>query len=318
MKRRFLAPALLLNLFAAAGVVRAQGAEVHVLPVQGNIYMLVGTGGNTTVQIGKDGVLVVDPQQAAMSSKVIAAIRQLSDQPIRYLINTQFREDHTGGNANVAKAGERLVPTGGAGGLGQVIGQTADSAQIFAHLNVLARMTKQGVPSEYWPTDTFATPKKELFINNEAIQIIHEPAAHTDGDTIIFFRRSDVISTGDVFIKTGYPVIDIENGGSINGIIDALNQIIDLAIPQEKQEGGTMVIPGHGRLCDEADVVEYRDMLTIIRDRIQDMIRKGMTAQQVEAARPTLDYDPLYGSDSGPWTTKMFVGAVYRSLSKKQ
>jgi glyoxylase-like metal-dependent hydrolase (beta-lactamase superfamily II) len=179
-------------------------------------------------------------------------------------------------------------------------------------------MTKQRVPSEYWPTDTFSTPKKELFINGEGIQIIHEPAAHTDGDTIIFFRRSDVISTGDVFIKTGYPVVDIANGGSINGIIKALNEIIDLAIPREKQEGGTMIIPGHGRLCDEADVVEYRDMLTIIRDRVQDMIKKGMTLEQVEAARPTLDYDPLYGSASGPVTTKMFVENVYYSLSRKQ
>ena len=279
--------------------------------------MLVGTGANTTVQIGKDGVLIVDPQTADLSSQLITAIRQLSDQPIRYLINTQFGEDHTGGNANVAKAGERLVPTGGAGGLGRVLGQTADSAQIFSHLDVLTRMTKQGIPSEYWPTDTFSTPKKELFLNGEAVQIIHEPSAHSDGDTITFFRRSDVISTGDIFITTGYPVIDLEHGGSINGVLDALNQIIDLAIPQEKQEGGTMIIPGHGRLCDEADVVEYRDMLTIIRDRVQDMIGKGMTLQQVEIARPTLDYDPLYGADSGAWTTKMFVDSVYRSLSKK-
>jgi glyoxylase-like metal-dependent hydrolase (beta-lactamase superfamily II) len=312
--------ALVLGLLAAGNITRGLPleSEIHVLPVQGNIYMLVGSGSNTTVQIGKDGVLIVDPQTADVSPKIITAVRQLSDQPIRYIINTQFGEDHTGGNANVSKAGERLVPTGGAGGLGQALGRTADAAQIFAHLNVLASMTKQRVPSEYWPTDTFSTPKKELFINGEGIQIIHEPAAHTDGDTIIFFRRSDVISTGDVFIKTGYPVVDIANGGSINGIIKALNEIIDLAIPREKQEGGTMIIPGHGRLCDEADVVEYRDMLTIIRDRVQDMIKKGMTLEQVEAARPTLDYDPLYGSASGPVTTKMFVENVYYSLSRKQ
>jgi len=171
--------------------------------------------------------------------------------------------------------------------------------------------------SAAWPTDTYFTKKKELFFNGEPIEIFHEPSAHTDGDSLVFFRHSDVISAGDLFVTTTYPVIDLERGGNIQGIIGALNHILDIAIPKEKQEGGTYVIPGHGRLCDEADVLEYRDMVTIIRDRIQDLVKKGMTLDQVKAARPTLDYDGRYGAKTGFWTTDMFIEAVYRSLAKK-
>jgi glyoxylase-like metal-dependent hydrolase (beta-lactamase superfamily II) len=173
-------------------------------------------------------------------------------------------------------------------------------------------------PTGAWPTDTYHGDSQELFFNGEAIQMFHPKPAHTDGDSIVFFRRSDVVSTGDIFMTTNYPIIDVQNGGSINGVVDALNFILDITIPSEKQEGGTMVIPGHGRLCDEADVVEYRDMVTIIRERVQDMIKKGMTIEQVRTARPTRDYDPLYGSTSGSWTTDMFVEAVYKSLSAKK
>ena len=125
------------------------------------------------------------------------------------------------------------------------------------------------------------------------------------------------MSTGDVFVTTSYPIIDQQRGGSINGILKALNYLLDLAIPKDKQEGGTYIIPGHGRLCDEADLLEYRDMITIIRDRIEDLVKKGRTLEQVKAAKPTLDYDGRYGSDSGPWTTAMFIEAVFRDLSKK-
>jgi glyoxylase-like metal-dependent hydrolase (beta-lactamase superfamily II) len=148
--------------------------------------------------------------------------------------------------------------------------------------------------------------------------MIHRPAAHTDGDTMVYFRGSDVLSTGDLFVPNSYPVIDLARGGSIQGVIDALNEILDIAIPEFRLEGGTMIIPGHGRLCDVADVAYYRDMVTIIRDRIQDMIRKGMTVEQVKAAKPTIEYDGVYGSTSGFWTTDMFVEAVYKSLSANQ
>ncbi|MCZ0953863.1 MAG: hypothetical protein OXJ56_14940, partial [Rhodospirillaceae bacterium] len=133
---------------------------------------------------------------------------------------------------------------------------------------------------------------------------------------LVFFRRSDVVSTGGIFTPESYPVIDLARGGSVQGVIDALNRIIRIAVPEDKQEGGTKVIPGHGRLCEEADVVEYRDMVTIIRDRVQALINDGMSLEEIQAARPSLDYDTEYGSDTGAWTTEMFVEAVYRSLGE--
>jgi glyoxylase-like metal-dependent hydrolase (beta-lactamase superfamily II) len=292
-------------------------AEVHILPVQGNVSMLVGAGGNITVQAGKDGVLLVDAGLAPMADKVSAAIKTISQRPLRYIIDTHVHADHTGGN-------EALAKTGGIIAGGNFAGSTPDIgnvATIIAHERVQQRMAEQTTPKlsdDMLPRDTYFTSKKEIFFNGEAIQILYQPAAHTDGDSLVFFRRSDVISTGDIFTPIGYPVIDLERGGSFNGMIDALNRIIDLTIPADKQEGGTYVIPGHGRLCDEADVVEYRDMATIIRDRIRDMVKKGMTLEQVRAAKPTLDYDPEYGATTGFWTTDKFIEAAYKSLSEKK
>jgi glyoxylase-like metal-dependent hydrolase (beta-lactamase superfamily II) len=284
--------------------------QVHVLPVQGNVYMLVGAGGNVTAQIGNEGVLLVDTQFAPMSDKILAAVRQLTNKPIRYIINTHVHPDHIGGNEKLAKAGERL--SSGENFLGE-------GAAVLSHGLTYNRMNGQApgeatLPVTLWPTDPFFTPKKEIFFNGEAIELIHQPAAHTDGDLIVFFRRSDVVSAGDIFVTTTYPVIDLQRGGTINGLLDSLNRILDIAIPADKQEGGTQIIPGHGRLSDEADVFEFRNMLTIIRDRIQDMVQKGMTLQQIMAAKPTEDYDPRYGVTTGPWTTDMFIEAVYRSL----
>ena len=174
------------------------------------------------------------------------------------------------------------------------------------------------IPAAAYPTSTFIGDDKKLFFNGEGIHIIHQPAAHTDGDSIVFFRRSDVISTGDIFTTTNYPVIDLAAGGTINGIIDGLNKVIDLIIPVYGQEGGTLVIPGHGRLSDMGDVVNYREMATIVRDRVQDMVNKGMTLDQVKAAKPTRDYDPVYGSTTGFWTTEAFVEAVFKTLKPKR
>lgn len=283
--------------------------EVHVLPVQGNVYMLVGAGSNITVQIGTDGVLVVDAQYASLSDKILAAIRTVSKGPIRYLINTTYDADHTGGNEPIRKAGSTIA----GGNVAGDIQDAAEGAQIVAHDNVLKRMGNR--PSAAWPTSTFLGDEKKLFFNGEGIAIIHQPVAHTDGDSIVFFRRSDVISTGDIFTTNSYPVIDLAAGGSIQGVIDGLNRLVDMIIPVYGQEGGTLVIPGHGRLSDLGDVINCREMTIIIRDRIQDMIKKGMTLEQVKAARPTRDYDPLYGSVPG-WTADMFVEAVYKSLKK--
>jgi cyclase len=283
--------------------------DVHVLPVQGNVYMLVSAGSNITVQVGNDGVLIVDAAYAPLSEKVLAAIRTLSKGPIRYLINTSFDPDHTGGNEPLRKAGSTIA----GGNVSGDIQDAAEGAQILAQDNVMQRMSKR--PSGAWPTSTYLNDQKKLFFNGEGIAIIHQPAAHTDGDSIVFFRRSDVISTGDIFNTTSYPVIDLESGGSIQGLIDALNRLVDMIIPVYGQEGGTLIIPGHGRLSDFGDVLNFREMTIIIRDRIQDMIKKGMTLDQVKAARPTRDYDPLYGSVPG-WTKDMFIEAVYKSLKK--
>jgi cyclase len=317
--RPVIAAALAAALMCVAPAARAQRGEglappqLAVWPVRDNLYMLVGAGGNTTVQVGEDGVLVVDTKLATGSEALLRAIAQISSAPIRYVINTHAHADHVGGNEQIARAGSTIAG-------GNVSGTIADAsvgATVIAHENVLVRMSAQDSPPpfEAWPTDTFFVPQKDLFFNGEAVQIHHLPTAHTDGDSLVFFRRSDVISAGDVFSTTLYPVIRPEDGGGINGVIAALNAIIALTVPEEKQEGGTMVIPGHGRLADEADVVEYRDMVTIVRDRVAAMIEMGMSLRQVQAAKPTRDYDGRYGADSGSWTTEQFVEAVYRSLS---
>ncbi|HTR35487.1 MAG TPA: MBL fold metallo-hydrolase [Bryobacteraceae bacterium] len=293
--------------------------QVHVLHVQGNVYMLVGAGGNITLQVGDMGVLMVDTGLADMADKVIAAIEKLSPhKPLQYIINTHVHPDHTGGNIKLHDFGVTITGA-------NVTGDIADAskgAAIIAHQNVLDRMSaptgeKSPFPADAWPTDTFLGDRKVMFFNDEPVQILHYKAAHTDGDSIVFFRHSDVISTGDIFVTTGYPFIDLQRGGSIQGEIDALNHLLDLAIPKHDEEGGTYIIPGHGRLCDRWELIEYRDMVTIIRDRIQAMIKKGMTLDQIKASRPTMDYDARYGHDTGFGTTDQFVEAVYKSLSEK-
>jgi glyoxylase-like metal-dependent hydrolase (beta-lactamase superfamily II) len=299
---------------AAMTVCLAQNpaSELHALPVQGNVTMLVGAGGNVAVQAGSEGVLLVDTGLAAMTDKLGAEIKKLSSEPIRYIINTNLNIDHTGGNAALAKTGSSL------GGFGP--GATR-GAVVIAHQEVLDRMSAPapaGQPAWNYddaPQDVFAARQKTLYFNGESVVIYHEPHAHTDGDSIVYFRRSDAIATGDIFVTTSFPEIDIAKGGTIQGEIEALNDIIDLAVPADKEEGGTMIIPGHGRLCDQFDVVDYRNMITIIYERIQDLVKKGNTLEQIKAARPTRDYDHRFGQNGA---TDRFVTAIYTNLTAKK
>jgi glyoxylase-like metal-dependent hydrolase (beta-lactamase superfamily II) len=288
--------------------------EIHVLPVQGNLYMLVGDGGNIAVQTGEQAPMVVNSGAGELTDKVIAAIRKLSDKPIQFIVNTNFTKDFTGGNARLRAAGHDPSVEGSF-----FSGQFADAgrgATIIGHQNAQNHMEALKLAPESWPSDTFFEGRRRKFHNGEAVEMFYEPKATTDSDTIVHFRRSDVIATGDIFSTTSFPPIDIKNGGSIQGEIQALDQILDRTVYQHDEEGGTLIIPGHGRLCDEWEVAEYRDMLVIIRDRVADLIRSGASLEKVKSARVTADYDDRFGANSGPWTTDMFVDAVYTSLKK--
>jgi cyclase len=330
--------------------------EVHVMPVQGNVYMLVADGTNITASVGPEGVLVVNAGTAQMAPKILTAINQLANsvvsppapntcfgvnckgawgwsspyfdavvssptppKPIRYVIDTSATPDHIGGNEKIATAG--FFPRV-AGGFGAAVANVGRGASIVAHENVLNAMSAKGsgFPPSAQPTDTFFDELYKLpeFFNGEAVILYSAPSANTDGDSFVFFRHSEVIAAGDLFSTVSYPVIDLNKGGSIQGVIDGLNHILDLAVPEYRSQGGTMIVPGRGRLSDTADLASYRNMLTMVRDRVKDLTKKGMTLQQIKAARPTMDFDGRYGSTTGPWTTDMFVEAVYRSLQEKK
>jgi len=309
----------------AAGVwLRVQGSqespEPEVLQLRPNFYMIAGAGGNIGVQVGVDGVVVVDAGAATKAEAVVAAIKKITTRPIRYLINTSAEPDHVGGNEVVAKAGQTLFtnPTGA----GLVENFLGGGASILATESVLTRMSAPSgsgtsFPTAALPTETFTEVRKYMYLNGEGIEVLRQPAAHSDGDAIVFFRRSDVIIAGDVLDLDRFPVIDVGKGGSVQGEIAALQKLVDTAIPSVpivSREEGTLIIPGHGRVCDQLDVVEYRDMVTIVRDRIRDLIKQGLTLEQIKATSPTRGYTRRYGSDNGPWTTNQFVEAVYRSL----
>ena len=288
---------------------------LDILKVQGQVYMVAGAGGNVVVQTGDEGVLVVDTGAPGQSAKVLDAVAALSPRRLRFMINTSADPDHIAGNGDVVQSvGFRGNRPGQVVGGGGNPGGANAGALTMAHEGALTRMVNAGISGEALPISTFFGLRKEFFSNGEAVQLLHQPAAHTDGDVIVVFRKSDVVATGDIFVPHAYPVIDTARGGTVDGLIDALNNILDVTIPERNQMGGTRVIPGHGRISNEAEIVDYRDMVTIVRDRVQEMIKKGMTPQQIKAARPALEYDGYYGAASGPSSPDGFLDAVYRSL----
>lgn len=307
-------PVILIALLGCAALAFAQkGASAparepfEVVRVRPNIYMLASMSGNVIVELangpGRDGVLLVNTGPMRLTSRIMAEIRKLSDQPIRFILNTSADENHVGGNADFAA----FTP-------GTNVLARDNGAAVFAQDNVLTRMSSpaSNVPPQGWPTITFDEMKAFPF-NGESIVMFAERNAHSDGDSIVHFRGSNVVAAGDIFLTTGYPVIDVQRGGSIQGELKALNHIIDITVPEIMQEGGTLVIPGVGRLCDEADVTEYRDMLTIFRDRVADLIKKGKTLAEVKQARLSRDYDGRYSTPA--WTGEMLIEAIYKSLS---
>ena len=290
--------------------------EIHVLPVRGGVYMLVGDGGNIVVQVGDQGAFVVDTGSGQLTDKVLAAIRRLSPKPIQFIANTSFHPAYTGGNEKLKLAGSdpSLVGTF----LALSTPGVGSTASILAHENVVGRMNgsmgNPATPPESWPIDTYLADRLRRFHNGDSIEMFYAPNASTDGDSFVHFRREDVIVTGDVFNTTQYPFIDVANGGSVQGEIEALTAMLGSTVFQHSGEGGTYVVPGRGYLCDEHEVVEYRDMVAIIRDRVKAMIASGATLAQVKTAKVTADYDTRYGANSGAWTTENFVEAVYASL----
>ena len=331
----------------------AQNADLHVMPIRGNVFVIVGGGSNVTVSAGVDGILVVDAGSAAMADKMLATITEIdrassepgrlttcvgpscypsgslgpftafgwagpsynaviaspkAPKPIRWILQTTVDAEHTGGTPKLALAGK----TYNGGEAGRLIGDITP-ATVVGHENILKRMTEAKFPEAGWPTETYYIPtyKMSQYINGEGIQMYHAPAAITDTDSIVYFRFSDVISAGDVYTPGRYPMIDTAKGGTVRGEIDALNKVIEIAFPEYRHQGGTMIVGGHGRLGDTADVAIYRNMVVVVRDRLLDMKKQGMTLLQVKAAKPTLDYDGIYGSPD------KFIDAVYQTLPTK-
>jgi glyoxylase-like metal-dependent hydrolase (beta-lactamase superfamily II) len=290
---------------------KAPPGGLETIQIRPNFYVIFGDGGNIAVQVGVDGVVLVDSGTADKADQVVAIIKKLTDKPIRYIINTSAEPDHFGGNEKIAAVGNAFV------NLAQFAG--APAADVLAREEVSLRLSAADppLPAGDMPTETWTMQTKSMYVNGDGIQMIHAPAAHADGDIVVFFRRVDVIVAGDIFDLRRFPFIDVANGGTIQGEIDALNRLLVLAIPPVPltyKEDRTFIVPGHGRIADHAELVDYRDMLTVIRDVIESQIKKGMTLEQIQATNPTAGYRARYGADTGPWTTKMFVEAVYKSL----
>ncbi len=300
-----------LALLATLGVSTAMGQSLRTTHVEGPIWLISGAGGNVVVSAGDNGILLVDSGSAEYSADLLRAIESISDGTIRYIVNTRLHPDRVGGNAAIRAAGDTFT-----GGNATQIGGVDVGAAVIGHENLLLRMVLDadfGV--ELQPTETFFVPRFDLYFNNEPVEVIYQPNAMDDTNSVVHFRRSDVIAAGDVFRLDSWPYIDLDNGGSIEGVLDALNNLLDIAIADTLSEGGTLIVPGHGRICDESDLLRYRDMVTIVHDRIRAWMDRGMSLEEIKQAEPAFEYDSRYGQGRDDWTTEMFVEAVYLSLS---
>ena len=307
---------LFISLFFIQNVV-AQEEDLSLLHVQDQVYMLYGADVNVTVQIGDNSLVFVDSPDPAVIPAMMSLIREISDRPVHYLITTHFDPVHVAGNDILSTMGDNSGVGVFRPDSSVAVGGASEGVTVLSHENVLNRFyfTEHDIPS-LTITNTYYSKKKDFFENGEAIIVYHMPAAHTDGDSIVYFRDSDVISTGDIFTPGLYPLIDPDLGGSVNGLVDALNFILDLMVPGPFAEGGTYVVPGHGRIGDEIDVVEYRNMVYIVRGRIKNLLEKGASLEEVIASDPTFDYDTEYGGARGGPTNIEFITSVYQSLQQ--
>jgi glyoxylase-like metal-dependent hydrolase (beta-lactamase superfamily II) len=336
-----------------ADLAPALPAGISAMPVQGNVWMLSGAGANIAASVGREGILLVDTGSAAMQEQTLAAVLELGTQvsaaprpndcyglncpgspyrwaspslnaiitrpeplkAIRYIINTSADPQHVGGNGTLAE----LSPDSSIVAVTFPPLNIPPAANVVAHENVLNRILENepDFPEVGLPIEVFYTDKYRIsqFFNGEGVQVFHVPRAHSDGDSFVWFRQSDVIAAGELVRSDEYPRIRVAEGGSIDGLLAGLNQMLDIMVAEFRSQGGTLVIPAQGRLMDTGDIGNYRNMLAIIRDRVQSLIDQGMTLEQVLAARPTRDYDLWYGSEQGEWTNTMFVEAVYLSLA---
>ena len=271
--------------------------QIRTLPAGKGVYMLMGSGGNIALSVGKDAAFLVDDQYAPLSEKILAAVKAVTDKPVRFLVNTHWHGDHTGGNENMANAGIIIV----------------------AHDNVRTRMSSEQFlaafnqkvppsPAKALPMVTFLDGVA-FHLNDDDIHVVHVPPAHTDGDAIIHFSAANVIHMGDTFFNGRYPFVDLSSGGNFEGVIGAVNA----ALPYVNDS--TKVIPGHGALAGKAELIAYRDVLSKIRDRVAALIKQGKTKEQVIAAKPSAEWDAAWGS--GFMKPDVFLGIVYDSMKKK-
>jgi glyoxylase-like metal-dependent hydrolase (beta-lactamase superfamily II) len=297
MNRRVVAISMLLAGLAVAQERDWAKIEEKVVPVAGGVSMLVGDGGNIGVTTGKDGIFIIDDQFEPLLPKIRAALKTLADGPVRFVVNTHFHGDHTGSNARLREAGAVII--------------AQENVRKRLGMERLDRETGKTIPPkppESWPLLTYANGVN-LYLNGDELEVTHVARAHTDGDSIIRFKKANVVHMGDTFFNGGYPFIDVDSGGSIDGAIAAVDQV--LATVDDR----TKIIPGHGPLANKADLQTYRNMLASTRDRVKTLIAQGKTLDQIVAAKPTAQWDAKWGKEFMP--PDIFVSFVHRSLTEK-